>query len=193
MKRGKPVKKPVKVANCDLNKIEHVTQQIFVARGQRVMLDHDLARLYGVTTKRLNEQLRRNRHRFPKDFAFRLTIVEAKEVAGSRSQIATLNRGHNIKHAPHVFTEHGVIMLASVLNSKVAIQASIFVVRAFVQMRGALMEYADLSRRIDALAATYDRFQQVFTAIRDLMVIPGAARRTIGFVEGNKRRRKESS
>ena len=144
---------------------------------------HDLARLYGVTTKRLNEQLRRNRHRFPKDFAFQLTLAEAKEVAALRLQNATLKRGQHIKHAPHVFTEHGAIMLASVLNSKVAVQASIYVVRAFVQMRAALMEYGDLSRRIDALAATYDhRFQQVFTAIRDLMVIPDKSRRTIGFL-----------
>ena len=85
-------------------------------------------------------------------------------------------------------------MLASVLNSKVAIQASIFVVRAFVQMRAALLEYADLSRRIDALAATYDhRFQQVFTAIRDLMARPDKSQRKIGFVGGSKRQRKESS
>ena len=85
-------------------------------------------------------------------------------------------------------------MLASVLNSKVAVEASIYVVRAFVQMRGALMEYADLSRRIDALASTYDhRFQQVFTAIRGLMALPDASRRTIGFVGGRKKRRKETS
>jgi hypothetical protein len=108
------VEKPFKVTNCDLEKTEDAKQQIFVARGRRVMLDHHLARLYGVTTKRLNEQLRRNRDRFPTDFAFQLTLVEAKELAASRSQNATLNRGHNIKHAPHVFTEHGAIMLASV-------------------------------------------------------------------------------
>jgi hypothetical protein len=194
MKKGTSAEKPFKVTNCDLEKAEDVKQQIFVARGQRVMLDHDLARLYGVTTKRLNEQLRRNRHRFPKDFAFRLTLVEAKELAASRSQNATLNRGHNIKHAPHVFTEHGAIMIASVLNSKIAVQASIYVVRAFVQMRTALMEYGDLSRRIDALAATYDHhFQQVFTAIRELMALPDKSPRKIGFVGGSKRQRKDSS
>jgi hypothetical protein len=120
------------------------------------MLDRDLARLYGVTTKRLNEQLRRNLHRFPKDFAFRLTLAEAKDIAALRSQNATLKRGHHIKHPPHVFTERGAIMLASVLNSRIAVQASIYVVRAFVQMRAELIGYADLSRRIDALAATYD-------------------------------------
>ena len=181
-----------KVANCNLRETELVRKQIFVVRGHRVMLDGDLAILYGVTTKQLNQQLKRNLARFPKDFAFQLTLEEANDIARSRSQIVTLNRGQNIKHRPHVFTEHGAIMLASVLNSKIAVQASIYVVRAFVQMRAALMEYADLSRRVDELAATYDhRFQQVFTAIRDLMAIPSQSRRTIGFVGGRKKQRKE--
>jgi len=194
MKDGTPLEKPVKVTNCDLIEAEHVKQQILVVRGQRVLLDRDLARLYGVTTKRLNEQLRRNLHRFPKDFAFRLTLAEAKDIAVLRSQNATLKRGHHIKHPPHVFTEHGAIMLASVLNSKIAVQASIYVVRAFVQMRAAVIEYADLSRRIDALEATYDhRFQQVLTAIRDLISLPVKSPRTIGFVGGSRIRRKERS
>ena len=188
--------KPVqfKVTRYDLKQTNQIQQKILVSRGLRVILDSDLAKLYGVTTKQLNQQLKRNLSRFPGDFAFQLTLEEAKDVARSRSQIVTLNRGTNIKHAPHVFTEHGVIMLASVLNSKVAVQASIYVVRAFVQMRAALMEYTDLSRRIDALAATYDhRFQQVFTAIRDLMALPGKSRRKIGLVGNSKGRRKESS
>src|SRR5262245_53326804 len=183
-----------KVANCNLkrsgNPIEVVKQQIFVARGQRVMLDHDLAELYGVTTKRLNQQFTRNRHRFPKDFAFQLTLAEAKEASALRLQNATLKRGKHIKHPPHVFTEHGAIMLASVLNSKVAVQASIYVVRAFVQMGTVLMGYADLSRRIDELEDKYDgRFQQVFEAIRALIVIPSTSRRRIGFI-GTSRRKK---
>jgi len=187
---SKPMK--FKVAKCDLKETELVRRQILVVRGHRVMLDGDLANLYGVTTKRLNQQLGRNRHRFPEDFAFRLTLEEAKEVAASRLQNATLKKGRNIKHAPHVFTEHGAIMLASVLSSKVAVQASIYVVRAFVQMRATLMEYADLSRRVDELAATYDhRFQQVFSAIRDPMVIPEKSQRPIGFVGGSKQQRKE--
>jgi len=182
-----------KVTKCDIKQTNQIQQKILVSRGLRVILDSDLAKLYGVTTKQLNQQLKRNLSRFPGDFAFQLTLEEAKDVARSRSQIVTLNRGTNIKHAPHVFTEHGVIMLASVLNSKVAVQASIYVVRAFVQMRAALMEYTDLSHRIDALAATYDhRFQQVFTAIRDLMALPGKSQRKIGFVGAIKRRRKES-
>jgi hypothetical protein len=181
-----------KVANCDLEETARVRQRILVVRGHRVMLDGDLAKLYGVTTKRLNQQFGRNRHRFPEDFAFRLTLEEAKKVAATRLQNATLKKGRNIKHPPHVFTEHGAIMLASVLNSKVAVQASIYVVRAFVQMRAGLLEYADLSRRVDELAATYDhRFQQVFTAIRNLMAIPSKSHRTIGFVGGTRKQRKE--
>ena len=174
-----------KVANCNLkqtgNPIEVVKQQIFVARGQRVMLE----------TKRLNQQFTRNRHRFPKDFAFQLTLAEAKELSALRLQNATLKRGHHIKHAPHVFTEHGAIMLATVLNSPTAVLASIFVVRAFVQMRAALLEYAELSRKIDKLAATYDyRFQQVFDAIRELMALPRKPERQIGFIGTNAKRRK---
>jgi len=183
-----------KIAKRDLREIELIGQQILIVRGHRVMLDSDLANLYGVTTKRLNQQFGRNRHRFPEDFAFRLTLDEGKQVAASRLQNATLKKGRNIKHPPHVFTEHGAIMLASVLNSKVAVEASIYVVRAFVQMRAALLEYADLSRRIDALASTYDhRFQQVFTAIRGLMALPDTSRRTIGFVGGRKKQRKGPS
>ncbi len=184
-----------KVANCDLerplnNTIDVVSQQIFIVRGQRVMLDRDLAALYGVTTKRLNEQLRRNRKRFPADFAFQLTLNEAKQIASSRSQNATLKKGENIKHPPNVFTEHGAIMIASILNSPVAVQASIYVVRAFVQMRTALVQFAELSRRIDQLEATYDeRFQDVFRAIRSLMLPANGNKRPIGFVRPPRRSR----
>ena len=173
------------------NLIDTVKQQIFVVRGQRVMLDRDLARLYGVTTKRLNEQFTRNRHRFPRDFVFRLTLQEAKQLSASRSQIATLKKGQNIKYAPYAFTEHGAIMLATVLNSRVAVQASIYVVRAFVQMRTALMEYAHLARRIDALAEDYDgRFRAVFEAIRQLILTPTRPQRPIGFISPSPRTKK---
>ena len=101
----------------------------------------------------------------------------------------TLNRGSNIKHPPHVFTEHGAIMLASVLNSPVAVQASVCIVRAFVQMRAALAEYAELSRRIDDLEARHDqRFKQVFEAIRALIAPPGRPARPIGFIAAGSRR-----
>jgi hypothetical protein len=184
-----------KVAKCDLEQIRtnatDLKQKILVIRGQRVMLDRDLAELYGVATKRLNEQFNRNRHRFPKDFAFRLTLAEAKKIEASRSQNATLKKGRNIKYAPHVFTEHGAIMLASVLNSNVAVQASVYVVRAFVQMRAALMEYAHLALRIDALEQRYDgRFKAVFDAIRELMV-PKNRPRQSGFIGDSRVDRKE--
>jgi hypothetical protein len=181
-----------RATDSELKKTEQAKEQIFVVRGQRVMLDRDLARLYGIATKRLNEQLRRNRRRFPNDFAFRLTLGEAKEIRRSRSQNATLNRGENTKYAPYVFTEHGAIMLASVLSSKTAVQASIYVVRAFVQMRAAILGYADLSRRIDELAAKYDQhFQQVFVAIRSLMKTPEESRQPIGFISSGKGRKRK--
>ena len=114
------------------------------------MLDSDLAELYGVTTKRLNEQVRRNIDRFPEDFMFRLSIPEADIIIRSRSQIATLKKGQNIKYAPLVFTEHGAVMLASVLNSKIAVEASIKVVRAFVRLRSVLAAHKELAKKLDA-------------------------------------------
>jgi hypothetical protein len=112
--------------------IERIENAIYLIRGQRVILDRDLAVLYGVTPKRLNEQVKRNPHRFPPDFMFQLTMDEAKEVVASRSQFATLNRGQNIKYAPYAFTEHGALMVANVLNSSVAVEASVAVIRAFI-------------------------------------------------------------
>ena len=184
-----------KVANSGLknkrmNRVDSLREQILVVRGQRVMLDRDLALLYGVTTKQLNQQLKRNRSRFPKDFAFRLTFEEARRRA-SRSQIVTLKKGQNIKYRPHVFTEHGAIMLASVLNSSVAVKASVYVVRAFIQMRAALAEYKHLVRRIDALEEKYDgRFKAVFEAIRELMVPAVTTVGKIGFVRPARRDKK---
>jgi hypothetical protein len=155
------------------------------------MLDSDLAKLYGVTTKRINEQVKRNRKRFPEGFAFQLTMEEAKHVVSLRSQIATLKRGQHIKHPPHAFTEHGAIMLASVLNSPVAIQASVYVVRAFVRMRSIIADYATLASRVDELEQKYDnRFHHVFEAIRQLMAPRIPPRRAIGFVAARKARRK---
>src|SRR5436190_17003436 len=113
-------------------KIANVEGAIHLVRGQRVMLDSDLAAIYGVTTKRLNEQLRRNRARFPSDFAFQLT---REEFTNLKSQIATSSSHGGKRKLPWAFTEHGAIMLASVLNSPVAIDASVRVVRAFVRLR----------------------------------------------------------
>jgi len=135
------------------------------------MLDSDLARLYGVPTKRLTEQVKRNEDRFPPDFAFRLS---AAEVLNLRSQIATSSVGHGgRRYAPLVFTEHGAVMVASVLRSQAAVEMSIHVVRAFVQLRGALAAHAELARDLAAMEARYDKqFRVVFDAIRELMEPP---------------------
>ena len=131
--------------------IERIEHRIYTVRGQRVMLDSDLAAVYGVTTKRLNEQVKRNRERFPADFGFQLTLGEVRELARSRSQFATLKRGQNIKYRPYAFTEHGAIMAATVLNSPQAVQMSVFVVRAFVKMRVVLSDNRELARKLAAL------------------------------------------
>jgi len=157
---------------------EVIEQRILLIRGFRVMLDSDLAAVYGVSTKRLNEQVRRNRDRFPDDFMFQLTDAEA---ALMRSHFAAASK-RNIRHRSFAFTEHGAIMLASVLNSPIAIQASVKVVRAFVRLREMLVAHKDLSRRLDALEKRYDsQFKTVFDAIRELMVPPKEPPRRIGF------------
>ena len=161
--------------------VERIERSIFLIRGQKVMLDVDLARLYGVSVKRLNEQVKRNRERFPSDFAFQLT---EQEVANLRSQIATLKhgRGQHRKYLPHVFTEQGVAMLSSVLNSKRAIQVNIEIMRAFIRLRQILASHKELARRLDELEQKYDtQFKSVFDAIRQLMTPPPAPRRRIGF------------
>jgi hypothetical protein len=146
-----------------------IETRIFLVRRHRVMFDSDLALLYGVPTKRLNEQVRRNRARFPADFGFQLTL---KEVRILRSQNATSSWGGR-RYTPWVFTEHGAVMLASVLNSRTAIQSSIEVVRAFVRLRELLGNQVKLSRRIDDLESRYDgQFRVVFDAIRQLMEAP---------------------
>ena len=130
--------------------LEAVEPLIREVRGERVMLDSDLARLYGVPTKRLNEQVRRNADRFPPDFMFRLTGAETDSL---RSQFATLKtgRGQHRKYLPYAFTEHGAIMVANVLNSQQAVQMSVFVVRAFVKMRGVLTDTRALAKKLAAL------------------------------------------
>jgi hypothetical protein len=124
---------------------------IATVRGHKVILDADLALVYGVPTKRLNEQIKRNPGRFPSDFLFRLSAQEAEELQRSRSQIATLNRGQNIKYLPCALTEHGAIMAANVLNSPQAVQMSVFVVRAFVKMRSAHGDSGELAKKLTML------------------------------------------
>jgi len=132
---------------------ESIEYRIFTTRGRRVILDADLARIYGVPTKRLNEQIRRNRARFPEDFILQLTRAEAEAVFRSRSQTATLKRGSNVKYPPYALTENGAVMAANVLNSAQAVRMSVFVVRAFVQMRELLTGTHELARQLKTLEA----------------------------------------
>ena len=167
---GRPRNDPVEDTQRVPFPPEQLEQQIFVIRGRRVMLDADLATLYGVMPKRLNQQVKRNRARFPADFMFQLSVEEANALLASRSQNATLKRGRNVKYAPYAFTEHGAVMLASVLNSPAAIEASLHVVRAFVRLRELLTGHKELAEKLDALEKKYDhQFKAVFEAIRQLM------------------------
>jgi len=168
--------------------LERITRSILVLRRQRVILDRELAAIHGVTTKRLNEQVKRNAERFPEDFMFQLTREEAEL---SRSQIAILNngRGRNIKYLPHAFTEHGAIQAANVLSSARAVAMGVYVVRAFVQLREILASNKDLARKLASLERslvaldlkTQRQFKEVYEAIRQLMNPPAPKRRGIGF------------
>jgi hypothetical protein len=164
-------------------KIANVEGAIHLIRGQRVMLDSDLAAIYGVTTKRLNEQLRRNRSRFPSDFAFQLT---AEELTNLKSQIATSSFHGGRRYRPWVFTEHGALMLASVLNSEIAVQASVRVVRAFVRLREMVAANAQLAAKLKELERRFDSHDQaianLFAALKQL-IEPSEPpkRREIGF------------
>jgi hypothetical protein len=164
-------------------KVAGIESAIYLFRGVRVMLDSDLAAIYGVTTKRLNEQLRRNRSRFPDDFAFQLT---AEEFRNLRSQFATSSFYGGRRYRPWAFTEHGAIMLASVLNSDVAVQASVRVVRAFVRLREMVAANTQLAAKLEELERRLDSHDEaiadLFAALRHLIEPPEAKnRREIGF------------
>ena len=147
-------------------------------RGQAVILDSDLAALYGVPAKRLNEQVKRNKDRFPEDFVFQISEEETRRL---RSQNATLKRGQHRKYLPYAFTEHGAIMAANVLKSKQAIQMSVAVVHAFVRLRRMALSVEALARKVNELEKKYDKnFQGVFNAIRRLMAAP-LVKRVEGF------------
>ena len=161
---------------------ERIERAILVLRGHKVMLDKDLAALYGVPTKALLQAVKRNPERFPSDF---MLHMEKQEVAGLRSQFVTSKKSGRggRRYAPYAFTEQGVAMLSSVLNSPRAIAVNIEIMRAFVRLRLILASNKDLARRLDELEANTDtRFRQVFEAIRQLMVPPAPVKRPIGFV-----------
>jgi hypothetical protein len=160
-----------------------VESRILIVRRQRVILDTDLAELYGVTVKRLNQQVNRNQERFPADFMFQLTSTEDKAL---RLQIATSKKGRGgRRYLPYAFTEHGAIMAATVLNSPRAVEMSVFVVRAFVRMREMLAKNRQLAAKINELdrrLETHDTtIQDIIEAIKELMVPEGPSKRKIGF------------
>jgi len=156
---------------------ERIAQSIVVLRGQRVLLDADLAELYGVATKRFNEQVRRNLERFPPDFMFQLTDDEASAL---RSQIATSNDPHSgrggRRYLPYAFTEHGAIMAATILNSARAVEVSVYVVRAFVKVRELLTSTKELSAKLELLERKLETHDQaivgILRQIRQLMNPP---------------------
>lgn len=152
---------------------------IFIARKQKVMLDSDLARIYGVETKTLNRAVKRNSDRFPLDFMFQLNEKEAEFL---RYQFGTSNVGRGgRRNLPYVFTEHGALMLASVLNSDTAVAASIQVVRSFIQLREFIISHAELSKKLSELEKKYDsQFKDVFRAVEQLMVLPEIPHKKIG-------------
>jgi hypothetical protein len=147
-----------------------IAETIHLVRGQRVILDSDLAALYGVLTKNVNLEVRRNQERFPQDFMFQLT---AEEYHALRLQFATSKGRGGHRYAPYVFTEHGVAMLSSVLNSPRAVAVNIEIIRAFIRLRHTLSAHSDLTRRLDVLEKKYDaQFKVVFDAIGQLMTPP---------------------
>lgn len=167
-----------------LSPLDRIGRRILLIRGHRILIDVDLAALYGVSTKRLNEQVKRNAERFPEDFMFQLTAAEA---AALRSQFATSKKSSGgRRYLPYAFTEHGAIMAANVLNSHRAVQASVLVVRAFVRLRRLLSTHRDLAKKLAELEERIGRhdgaIHALMKAIRDLMEpSPDPRKERIGF------------
>lgn len=179
---------PTKSTSLVLNEL--VERSILLLRGQKVMLDSNLAKLYEVPTKTLNQAVKRNNTRFPDDFMFRLTVGEVRALEAyrsteiSRSQIVTLKdpRGHNVKYAPYAFTEQGVAMLSSVLTSKRAVQVNIAIMRAFVRLRELIASNKGLATRLNEIERKYDKqFAVIFEVIRQLTERPLDSSRPMGF------------
>jgi hypothetical protein len=163
--------------------LEVIEKKILLIGGRKMMLDSDLAALYGVTTKRLNEQVRRNLKRFPPDFMYQLSQEEFESL---RSHFATLNkgRGKHRKYLPYAFAEQGIAMLSSILNSERAIEVNIQIMRAFVKLREIMSTHKDLARKLAELEKKYDgQFQLVFEAIRQLIEVEEKPKRKIGFIK----------
>ena len=172
------------MANESLIPADRIEKAILIIRKQKVMLDTDLAALYGVQTRVLVQAIKRNIERFPQDFMFQLS---REEFTILRSQIVTSSDWGGRRYPPYAFTEQGVAMLSSVLRSQSAIQVNIEVMRAFIRLRQMLASHADLARKLDALEKKYDaQFKEVFQAIRQLMAPPEPKRRPLGFPTGDR-------
>ncbi|MFH1825832.1 MAG: ORF6N domain-containing protein [bacterium] len=163
--------------------VEKIENKIYLIRSQKVMLDRDLATLYGVTTFNLNKAVKRNIKRFPSDFMFQLTKEEYRSL---RFQVGILEKGRHSKYLPHVFTEQGIAMLSSVLRSQRAIQVNISIIRAFVKLRRILSSHATLAKKLDELEQTTMQnsanIQVVFSAIRKMLAQPKPKPKKIGFL-----------
>jgi hypothetical protein len=159
--------------------LDKIESKIYFIRGRKVMLDSDLAELYQVETRILNQAVKRNSKRFPADFCFQLNELEAQNL---RSQIVILKRGEHIKYLPYVFTEQGVAMLSSVLKSERAIQVNIQIMRTFTKIREMIVSNKDLREKIEKLEKKYDKnFAIVFAAIKKLMTEEEKPKNEIGF------------
>jgi phage regulator Rha-like protein len=158
-----------------------IESRIFLIRGKNVMIDNDLAELYGVETKQLTRQVRRNIKRLPSDFMFQLSRDEYNEIL--RCQIGTLKRGQYSKYLPYVFTEQGVAMLSSVLNSERAIQVNIQIIRTFTKLREILLTHTELKRKIETMEGKYNKqFKVIFQAIKQMLELPEKSKsKKIGF------------
>lgn len=177
------------IDNNILVPVERVERTILLVRGQKVILDADLSKLYGVTTKRLNQQVKRNSDRFPEDFMFRLTQKEKDKVVANCNHLSNLRFSPAL---PHAFTEHGAIMAASVLNTPHAIESSIFVVRAFVRLRQILATHTELARKLLELEAHLkdhdQQIQAIFEVIHQLMAPPEKPKKKIGYTVKEKQK-----
>lgn len=179
-----PEQESQSISSEQLDLVKQIEHRIFLIRGHKVLLDSDLAKLYGVSTGHLNEQVRRNHGRFPADFMFALTAGEADTL---RSQIA-ISKAHRggRRYLPLVFTEQGVAMLSSVLNSERAIHVNIVIMRTFVRLRELQATYKDLADKLEELREKYDdhdmKIQRVIACIKELMALPVSKSRQIGFV-----------
>jgi hypothetical protein len=163
--------------------LNRIQESILTIRGRKVMLDRDLAVLFEVETKRLNEQVKRNIGRFPPDFMFQLTPEEKDWVVSNCDHLRTLKFSRT---TPFAFTEHGAVMLASILNTEAAVKTSLLVVRAFIELRKMLVSHEELARKINALEMKYDvKFNVVFKALKQLIDKPNPERRAIGFKRRN--------